>query len=390
MADGGTSAQSLDQYNVRARNALLATAIPQSKDLTTFVAPGLGQTSRIQLFNAGIITKLVMLLTCPVTVQNAPVTLSPRAPYNLISRIRVTDFANNDRMNLSGFQLFVLNCVRNRTAFGWNNDGSQFNANGSTELGGSIVNPAIGTLVGNQTIQFWLELPVAFDPLADLRGGIYAQTGVGQLWLTIDWAPALFGLANIDALYNGPNGAGAVMQGAVTGPSINVFQEFYMPQPVPGMGFPQDIPLPPLDLATVYEFNGNLRSTDNLAQNADKLIPYPNYRTVIGAYVNFVNQGAMAANDLNKMKIIANGNNILREVTQVLKILQQRNYTNGDISTGGTYYFLHREKPIETALFGNVQLAINPNVIPGGVFFVEQGFESFYRMGASLPGMNAG
>lgn len=387
--DGGSSQQNAATYNLRARNALLATAIPQSKDLGSTTATALGASTRIKLTNVGLLTRLYGFFSVPVTIGVANATLSPRAPYNLISRVKFTDFAGNDRVTISGFQLFVWNCVRNRTCFGWNNDGPIFDANGSTVKSGSITNPAQAVATGNTTWSFWLEIPLAFDALADLRGALYAQTGVGELYLTVDWNNTLYANGNVDAVANGA-GTTTVALNGVTGPAVQLFQEFYMPQPVPGMGFPNDIPLPPLDLATVYEFNGNVRSTDNLAQNTDKLINYPNYRTVIGAYVNYIDNGLMSATNLNKLKIVANGNNVLREITQILKILQQRNYTAGDISTGGTYYFLHREKPIETALFGNVQLTVNPNVAPSGTFYVETGFESFYRQGAALPGMNQG
>jgi hypothetical protein len=49
---------------------------------------------------------------------------------------------------------------------------------------------------------------------------------------------------------------------------------------------------------------------------------------------------------------------------------------------------LHRDKPIETALFGNVQYGITPSAANGGNQYFEVGFESFYTKGSTLPGLS--
>ncbi len=373
-APSGTSAQQALQANAQIRQILLGSAPRMRKNLGTTVASGLGTTTRIKLFNVGLITSVQLAVTCPITIGTAAATLSPRGPYNLISRVRLTDYDGTDRVNWSGFQLFVINCVRARIPYGYNNADVAV-------AGGIITNPSAPTAVGNGTIQFLLDVPVAYDPESDLRGMILAQTAVGDLYLSIDWAANLYTNGNIDAVYDGAATTTVVLNG-VTGPSVQVWQEYLLPQQVGGK-----LPLPTIDLQTVYELAGNLRYSSNIAQNQATQLNYPNVRSVIGGYFNYLNGQAMNANDLTELDLVANGNNYLRQDSLYSQQIRQRNYLTGDIAPG-TYWYLHRSKPIETALYGNVQAYITPSNVQAGAAF-EVGFESFYTKGSALPGITA-
>lgn len=356
--------------NLQLRSALLASAPRMRKKLGTFSTATAGDTTRIKLFNVGIITRLLVLVEVNVTIGTAVGVASARAPYNLINRIRLTDFDGTDRLNMTGFQLFCLNSVRQRAPYGINNEG----------LTAVATLPDQPLAVGAQTIRFLLEVPVAYNPESDLRGAILAQTAVGEMFLNIDWNGTLYANGGIDAVYSG--GATTTVVLAGTGYSATVFQEYLLPQSLGGQ-----VPLPMLDLMTVYELAGNLRATDNIAAAQERLINYPNVRSVIGAYVNYVNNNAMADTDLTSMRVIANGNNVLREYSRVDKIHEQRLFLNGDLKEGA-WWELSRDKPIETALYGNVQIGFTPAAYTGGAgTYLEIGFESFYTKGAALPGL---
>lgn len=382
-SSGMSAAQKALAQNAQLRSLLLSSAPRMRKNLGTTVASGgMGSTSRILLFNVGLVTSLQISVSCPITIGTATAVPSPRAPYNLISRVRVTDYDGTDRVNWSGFQLFVINCVRSRMPYGVNNEGPQVNANGSSVLGGIMTNPSVPVAVGNGTLSFLLDIPLAYDPEADLRGTILAQTAVGTMFLTIDWASSLISQNNLDAVYTGAATSTVVLNG-VAGPSVQVWQEYLMPQTVQGV-----LPLPQIDLQTVYELMGNIRDNANLAVASEKLVNYPNVRSVIGGYFNYLNGGSMFSNDITQFRLIANGNNILRDDTQFSQQIRQRNYLRGDIAPG-TYWYLHRSKPIETALFGNIQAGITPNTVNAGAI-LEIGFESFYTKGSALPGITQG
>jgi hypothetical protein len=370
------------QNNAAMRSALLATAPKMRKNVTTALAQS-GQTTRLKLFNVGVLTKLQLYVTAAVTIGVAVAVPSAKAPYNLISRIRLTDFDGTDRINISGFQLFMINCVRSRNAFGYHN---------SAGVPAVFVNPVVPTAVGNGTIAFFIDVPLAFDSenpipqLQDLRGSILAQTAVGEMYLSIDWNGSYYANGDVDSVYSGAPTSTVVANGA-NNISTTLWQEYLLPQAVGAQG---EIPLPGIDLMTVYELNGNLRSSDNLAINTEKLISYPNVRSVIGMYVNYIQAGTMTQGKINQFRLIANGNNVLKDNTELSQLFGQRRYMVPDMDTiPGAYFLTHRDRPIETALFGNIQLGITPNTV-GANPYIETGFESFYTKGQALPGLNQG
>ena len=379
MAKSPSSPSPMDlaQANAGMRAALLQTAPRMQKNVVTMTGEA-GQTTRAKLFNVGIVTKLELYITAAITIGTATATASTKAPYNLISRIRLTDYDGTDRVNLSGFQLFLLNSVRKRQLYGANNDSAT----------AVFTNPTVPTAVGNGTISFFMEVPVAFDvdnpvvQLQDLRGCILAQTAVGDMYLSIDWNPSYYTNGDLESVYSG-GATTTVVKNGNNNISCIVWQHYLLPQAIGGNG---QLPLPQLDMMTVYELNGNVRSSDNLAVNTEKLISYPNVRSVIGAYFNYVQAATLTQGKINQFRLIANGNNILTDNTELLQLLHQRNYVNGD-TVPGCYFVTHRDKPIETALYGNVQMGITPNTV-GANPYIELAFESFYTKGMALPGFN--
>lgn len=361
------------QINAQLRAALLATAPRMRKNVGVFTAEA-GQTSRIKLFNVGLLTMLQIFVSAAVTIAVAPATASPKGPWNLISKIRLTDYDGTDRVNCSGFQLFQLNSARYREPFGFNNSG----------MSAVFTNPEQPLGTGNQTIRFFINVPIAYDPEQDLRGCILAQTAVGEMYLNIDWNANYVTNANDDSVYNG-GAATTVVKNGNNNITVQVWQHYLLPQAIGTKG---QIPLPPLDLMTVYEIAGNVIATDNIVANQERLFNYPNVRTVIGAYTSYMKAGVTLAvlGDTLQHRLIANGNNVLRDDSERSMLFNQRLYTHGDI-TNGVFYRMHRDKPIETALFGNVQFGVTP-VNAGANSYFETMFESFYTKGMTLPGLN--
>jgi hypothetical protein len=375
------SQASLQQRNMTARQMLLGSAPAFQKNLGTFQGTN-GQTTRVKLFNVGITTKLRLFVQATITIGTAAAVASTKAPWNLISRVRLSDYDGTDRVNLSGFQLFILQCVRNRALFGYQ----------TTPQAAVFTNPIVPTAVGNQTVQFFIDVPVAFDidnpvvQLRDLRGAILSQTAVGDMYLNVDWVNSLLSTTgDVDSLYSGSGTTTVVGNPVSNFINMTVFQQFLMPQAVDFQG---GVPIPQIDLMTVYELAGNVKSTDNIAVNTEKLMNYPNVRSVIGAYFNYVTGGAMAQGNISKLRTLANGNNTMVEATELAWLFEQRTWMWSDGDTvPGVYWKTHREKPIETALYGNVQMGLTVNTASGGNQYVEQAFESFYTKGIALPGL---
>lgn len=362
--------------NAALRAALLQSAPRMRKQIGTFTGGTLGGTTRIKLFNVGITTKLLLDVFVNIDIGVAVAAPSPKAPFNLISRIKLTDYDGTDRVNCSGYQLWVLQCVRNQTVYGYNNESQT----------AVLTSPLVPTAVGaNAPFRFQIEVPLAYNPANDLRGALLTQTAVGEAWLNIDWNTTLVSNGNADAVYNGGATTTVILNAANT-ISVNVFQEYLLPQSVGGQ-----VPLPALDLLTVYEIAGAVRTSDNIAVNTEKLFNYPNVRSVIGAYFTFLNNGVMnpAMTDISRFRLIANGNNILREYGPVDKLFDQRRWMIADADLrAATYFEVHRDRPIETALYGNVQYGITPSAVTAGNTNFEFAYESFYTKGSMLPGMS--
>lgn len=372
MNQNGNNSANDAAMNLALRNMLLASAPRMRKKLGT-VTGVVGGTTRQQLFNVGVITKLLLVVTANVTIGGNAIVASPRAPWNCIKQLKLVDFEGNDRVNLSGIQLWQINSVRKRTPAFYNNESK------------SAVStlPVVPTGTGTADIKFIIEVPIAYDPESDLRGAILAQTNVGQQFVNVTWNDTFLQDGSDEGVYNSDGAAGTCVVNSI---SMDVYQDYLMPQPDPRLGGAQ--PLPLADFLTVYELNGNFRYTDNIANGQERLTAYPNVRTVLAAYTNWTNAGA-AANSISRFTLITNGNYVMQEDSLETQLLNQREWINGDLITG-FFFANHRSRPIQTALYGNVQVGHTFSASPSGTYFLEQAFESFYAKGAILPGMTNG
>lgn len=361
--------------NLQMREMLKRTSWRMQKDLGTFTtsvgAAALGSVTRIKLYNVGLITRILLRVRTLVDIGTADVTLSPKGPFNLIKNIKVTDYDGFDRINCSGHFMWLVNALRRRTYWGYNNEAAA----------AVLTNPNVGLTVGaDRPLEFFLEIPLAYDEV-DLRGVLLAQTAVGEAYLTLTVNTQLLQNANADAVYNGAGTSTAVIDPA-TPISFDVLQEYIYPQELAY--------IPPLDVSTVYEILGNIDSNDNLAAGTEKLVSLSNLRSVIGWYANYVNNGVMnSGSDVSRFRMIANGNNILFDRNVAFQQFLQREYLNSDVRPG-MYFFPFRERPIETYLYGNVQIGFTPSAVTPGNTKLEMCTESFYPKGIALPGVPQG
>ncbi len=371
------SASDLGALNFQQRMQFLRYGKRMQKNLIT-TTEAVGGTSRIQLFNVGVLTKLLLEVTCDITIGTAIAVPSSFAPYNLIRRLKVQDYDGTDRVNVSGFQLWTLNSVRGKRFYGGNNQSGT----------AVFTNPVVPTAVGNGQIRFFIEVPIAFDvdnpdlKLQDTRGAIMSQTNVGQMFLNIDWNTSLYANGNIDSVYSGAATTTVVGQNA-SPITVTVWQQYIMPQPVPGSN---QVVLPLADLQTVYELAGGVRSTDNLAVNSEKLLDWPNVREVIGAYYNYVTAGAVAQGNMSQFRMIVNGNTVITDDSELSMLFKMRQSLNTDL-VAGAYFFDKRHEPVQTAIYGNVQSGLTPATVSGGNQYVELMYESFWPKGIALPGI---
>lgn len=380
---GGERRVNHGQRNAVARHRLVNTAPHFRKKLGTFTSGGsLGGNTRIKLFNVGLLTGIDLRITIAYTNATADLTRSAKGPHAAISRIKLVDFDGSDRINCSGYHLFLRNSMRYRSPYLLNNGA----------CGPQFADPSVPVAQAANTATFSVHVPVCanFDK-GDLRGMMLMQTAVGEVYLSIDWAGALHTNGNDDFVFNG------AATSAITAVSFSVdaWQEYYLPQAEGGR-----VQLPTKDLLTVYELAGMVRSTTDFAANTEKLVNLPNVREVLGGIHSYRRNSVFpttAANDMILHRIIANGNNVIREDSDITRYQEQRQMLNGDLapypaatmaaSNLGTYLFDWKRQPYRTWLYGNIQQGFTPASAPTGTTDLETTWESIYQKGTVLPGL---
>lgn len=375
--------------NARMRAALLALSPRMTKDLGNTTVTQNAGTARIKLYNVGIITRLWLDVTINYTpAVGADAVASLQAPYNFISRVRLTDYDGTDRVNISGFGLHVLNSKRQRGR----NAYAKQTLTGTAAGAGALVttDQNVGLEIPNLSItggatarvgRFMIEIPLAYESESDLRGAILAQTALGEMYLNLDFLSFTTTAGGVDNLFSTAHGAAPTFTSVV----VRVFQDYLLPQAVGG-----EVPIPSMDLLTVYELT-ELKSTDNLVAAGEKLINYPNVRSVLGLltwYNTAATQATLAqlVADVTKLRIIANGNSILTDLTAQNHLIRQRMEMNGMDMIAPVFIHDHSKKPVETAIFGNVQLGFTPATV-AAVAHINTVFESMYSKGTVLPGL---
>lgn len=355
------------QLNMLLREALLKTALPQSVDVGTFTGANTAPMN-IRLQNVGITTKLRLRITAAVTIATDALTASKKAPWSLIDTLKVVDFNGQERINISGFHLWLINCMRARTIAYYNNEAK-------TAVSALPFTP---TAIATDNIELYLEVPIAYDAERDLRGAMLTQVANSEWYLKIIWANPYLIDGDVDSVYSADGASGTATAGTIT---VKVFQDFLEPQPVQDFPF---IPLPLADLSTVYELQGKLRQTDNIVNGGEKLMPIPNYRSVIGILSTYVNNKALS-NAISSARIVANGNKTLISDTLETRRMAMRQWLNGD-TADGVYFWQFRQNPIQTVLYGNMAFGMTFNAAVTNPY-LENTFESFVPKGATLPGL---
>lgn len=395
------------QENYVQRMALMHSNQGQLTIVATQTA-AMGSSVRQNLNNTGITTGVWIDVSIPITSTNTAATaLTPvqGAPWTALSLINVKDYNNINRSYLTGYQLFRLNTRRRWELLGLTgldgfpkSFGSQYGGPGGnfSSVPPGLSNfslPNIPTSVpANSTtnLTFSLYCPIAYQgnprlnkrgaPNFDLRGAIVSQTSIGNLSVTVNLAQSLFQgatAAPLTAPYSGAQPAGITVGTA----SLTFRQEWLSPQRVGGV-----YPNPALDLLTVYELQGNIVDNSNLVANQVKWINYPPVRETLGFYMDYVNGTAINnGTDITEIDMVVNSNNVWQQWTPEGLALENR--LKGDVDMPqGAYDMTTRQKPVQVALAGNVQVKFTPNSVATGAYLLEL-FENFYPIGMQLPGV---
>jgi hypothetical protein len=196
-------------------------------------------------------------------------------------------------------------------------------------------------------------VPLAYNP-NDLRGALYANVvnATAQLSMTVNAAACVAAGADPTlAVYTGNAAA------TVTNVAYTVSQVYYSQLPMSNQG----AVLPLMDLATVYE----LKSTANTGMSVGQDFPYPyaNFRSFYSTFAVYDNGGQLnAGSDINNFKLQAANYSNIFNVDPAIVSMWTRHRIQTDFPAG-MYYFDHRERPLQTVQFGNLELLMNPSLV---------------------------
>jgi hypothetical protein len=315
--------------------------------------------------NVGMITGFWVLVSASITLTGggAGATRTDFGPANLLSQIIFTDLNNNVRINTQGWHLASVNTARSRRVFG-----SAVTTDTPTDFGANYTVQSLASTLatgGTTTATFWYYVPLAYNPSMDLRGSIFANVvnATMNLQLTINPGAIIAAGDSTYAVYTGN-------AGSITSATVTVFQEYIDQLP---MGEQGPI-LPILDMSQIYMIQNTVMS--GMTANQDFPIPYPNFRSFYSTSVIY-NQNGTRANgtDVNYWALqSANYTNIWK-IPPALAALKTRQIFGDDMPTGA-YYFDHREKPIATIQYGNMELILNP-ISAAAQSTVNVGYEMF-------------
>jgi hypothetical protein len=282
----------------------------------------------------------------------------------ILKNVTFTDLNNVTRINTTGWHLALLNSARQGFGFGGAyapNLPMNFGNNYAPFSGPATI--AIGANTGVVKHTYWV--PIAYSQ-GDLRGAIYAAivNATMNLQLTLNASPCT-GVAPaadpITGVYNG--NAAANWQGNV---QVNVNQ-VYLDQIPQGSKGPI---LPLMDLNTIYDLK--YTTQNGLAVGQD----FPVSMRTSGS--SFPRRSFMttaerinAGTDLNYLSLTAANSTNLFKLTPSIAALQARQTFMAD-PPPGVYYFDHRDRPIDTLTFGNMQIVANPITVNAGAQLVRR------------------
>lgn len=249
-----------------------------------------------------------------------------------------------------------------------------------------LIQQAPATLLPNvaTTLIFRYYVPLAYAR-NDLRGAVYANVinATMQLQLTLNTNLVVGNTADGTLAVYKANTATAPTF-TINSANVTVYQHYLDQLP---MGQQGPI-LPMLDLSTIYELKNT--TLTGLAVGQDFPIPYSNYRSYLSTFFIYDNAGSLNfGSDINYISLqSANYTNLIKVTPDENALLSYIYMEQG--WPAGTYYLSHRDDPISTIQYGNMDLIINPSTVNAGaqvlVGYEDLAMTNLLNNAGSMPG----
>lgn len=359
------------QLNQAQRAAVLSNAVEMTQLIQSVsVIPAQQTTVNIQPRNVGLIKGFIIEVSG--TVTNGAGTVANRTNFgssNIVRNIQFTDLNNNVRVNVPGWYLALLDSARQGWGYGGvyaNNIPMAYGNNWNVLAG-----PATIAAATDAAVKHTYYMPLAYSG-DDLRGSIYAAivSATMNLQVSINPTPFVGATDPIGAIYSGNAAGGWKANEPVT---VSVYQVYLDQLPIINGG----PVLPMMDLNTIYELKQTTLSS--IAQGQDFPVPYANFRDFLSTIAVFDNAGTFnSGSDVNYWSLTSANFTNLMKVSPNIAALSARQTFMSDLPPG-TYYFNHRQRPINTISFGNMELNLNASLVNAGATLLV-GFEAFAQV----------
>lgn len=334
------------------RGAVLANAVKMKQQIFSGAyTPGSQNIINIEPRNVGLIAGFIIV--AEGTLTNGATDTATRTGFgsaNMLTNISFTDFNNYIRVNTTGYHLALLNSARQGFGYGGayaNNLPMGYGNNWSVFTGASTI-----AATADQAVRHTYYLPLAYSSV-DTRGALFAGVVSAQanLSVTINADPFVGATDPLNAMYSGNNNGGWKSGTQVT---ITVYQVYWDQLPRTANGGPI---LPALDLNTIYDLKYTTRTGMSVGQ--DFPIPYSTFRDYLSTMAVFDNGGVFGTgSDVNYWSLTAANTTNLFKLDPEIAALEARQTFMAD-PPAGVYYFDHRDRPINTQQFGNMELNLN-------------------------------
>lgn len=340
--------------------------------LPATLAPG--TTVAINFRNIGLVKRVLVKVSATITAPGGQAqALTAMGLANFFSNVTFQDMAGVNRIATLMPQLVYLSSLKRRqiwgaayttdTPFGMASNVATINQAPATIGAGAAAN-----------VQFLLEIPISVSD-EDLRGAIWAGVTQAQMQIQLTINPNIAVIAGVDptlAVYQSAGATAATLSNV----SLTVYQNYMDQLPT----HPDNSPiLPHDDLAVSYMLN-NTQSVLPVA-NSDLFAPFVNGRSYLSVFQIYDNAGTLnAGTDVNYVQIVSANLTPIIKVDPITSFMMVREQLGADLPKG-FYYFDLRRRPIDTDVFGNMQVGLNPSSVGGSTASVLYFWEALARVG---------
>ncbi len=384
MQDARSQRRQLEAIDAELTRVLLTVGEDMTQPIQsgTFTPNGSNNTVNIPMRNVGLTRGFLLKqqATFVNTSTTNAATLTSWGAANLLSNVTLTDLDNYQRVNTTGWHLYMLATAKEGFPYG----SSILAAAQDTPLRmGNVfgVVSATATIAapGTGTVQMYSWIPCSYTK-TDLRGALY--TGVvnatGYVQFTVNANPVIVPGDATLAVYSQASAVATTL----TSFSYTLYQNYIDQIPRFQTGSEAGKPmLPPVSTRTQYRLANT--SLSAVSANQDFPIPFTNFQSFLSASIIYDQNGTLnAGTDINAFKLAAANTLQFFYLDPITQALRGRLQIKTDWPLG-SYMFDFRQQPINTNQAGNIQLLVNPSSAAAGSQFLV-GWESFAEVNTVL------